>query len=70
MKLLFTAILLLQSLAGIAQKAELTALLKKYSVPGIQLIYTSGATAKTYNLGLCKSNTAQPVTVNSIFQAA
>ena len=70
MKLLFTTILLLQSLAGIAQKAELTALLKKHSVPGIQLIYTRGATVKTYNLGLRKSNTAQPVAANSIFQAA
>ena len=55
---------------GIAQRAELTALLKKYSVPGIQLIYTRGATVKAYNLGLRKSNAAQPVAANSIFQAA
>ena len=70
MKLLFTAIVLLQSLVGVAQKAELTALLKKHSVPGIQLIYTKGPAATVYNLGLCKSGTTQPVATNSIFQAA
>lgn len=70
MKLLFTAILLLQALAGVAQKSKLTALLKKKNVPGIQLIYAKGSTVTAYNLGLRKSGTAQAVTANSVFQAA
>ena len=62
--------LLLQSIMGIAQQAEIVALLKKSSVPGIQLIYTKAATVKAYNLGLCKSGTTQRVAAGSIFQAA
>ena len=55
---------------GMAQQAELVALLKKNSVPGIQLIYTNGAAVKAFNLGLRKSGTTQRVAANSIFQAA
>ena len=70
MKRIFTGLLLLQGVVGVAQRAELAALLKKENVLSIQLVYTKGGTATAYNLGLRKSGTTQLVTANSTFPAA
>ena len=70
MKILFTSLLVLASLASPAQKAPLAALLKTHNVPGMQLIYTKGATTTSYHLGLRKRGTTQAVTARSTFQAA
>jgi CubicO group peptidase (beta-lactamase class C family) len=70
MKLLLALLLLLQSLAGLAQQNELTALLKKENITGMQLIYTNGNTTKAYSLGLRQAGTTQAVDATSIFQAA
>jgi CubicO group peptidase (beta-lactamase class C family) len=70
MRRLLTLLLLLTGLAAQAQQAELTALLQRENVPGMQLSYTKGRTTKTYSLGLRQAGTTQAVTATSIFQAA
>ena len=70
MRLFVVLLLLLSGLVAQAQQAELTALLQKENVPGLQLSYTKGNTTKTYNLGVRQAGTTQAVTATSIFQAA
>ncbi|MBJ6142101.1 serine hydrolase [Hymenobacter sp. BT559] len=70
MNLFVVLLLLLSGPAAWAQQAELTALLKKENVPGMQLSYTKGKATKTYNLGLRQAGTTQVVAATSIFQAA
>ena len=70
MRLTLLLLLLLPSLAGLAQKAELVALLQKENVPGMQLVYTKGNVSTAYSLGLRQAGTTQAVADNSIFQAA
>jgi CubicO group peptidase (beta-lactamase class C family) len=70
MKLLLTLLLLFPSIAALAQKAELTALLKKENVPGMQLVYTHNGKATAYNLGVRKAGTTEAVEATTIFQAA
>jgi CubicO group peptidase (beta-lactamase class C family) len=70
MRLLFTLLLLLAGPFAWAQQAELTALLQKENVPGMQLVYTKGSATKTYSLGLRQASTTQAVKATSIFQAA
>ncbi|SHJ57900.1 CubicO group peptidase, beta-lactamase class C family [Hymenobacter daecheongensis DSM 21074] len=62
--------LLFSTFAATAQQAGLTALLKKENVPGIQLIHTKNGHTTTYSLGLRQNGTTQPVTGQTIFQAA
>lgn len=70
-KAFLTLLLLLPSLAGLAQRAaELTALLERHQVPGMQVIYTKGSTVAAYNVGVREANTTQPVTANTVFEAA
>ncbi|TVT38501.1 beta-lactamase family protein [Hymenobacter setariae] len=70
MKVLVMLLLLLGGPAAWAQQAELTALLQKENVPGLQLSYTKGKATKMYHLGLRQAGTTQAVATNSIFQAA
>jgi CubicO group peptidase (beta-lactamase class C family) len=70
MKYLLTLLLLVPALAGWGQKAELLALMQKENVPGMQVVYTKGATVRTYSLGVRRAGTAQAVAASSIFQAA
>jgi CubicO group peptidase (beta-lactamase class C family) len=70
MKLLFALLLLLAAPAAQAQQAQLTALLQKEKVPGIQLVYTKGNAVTTYNVGVRRAGTAEAVTATTIFQAA
>jgi CubicO group peptidase (beta-lactamase class C family) len=69
-KAFLTLLLLLQSLASLAQQAKLVALLKQQNVPGMQLIYTRNGKATAYNLGVCKAGANQAVGANTLFQAA
>ena len=70
MKFLLTLLLLVPALAGWGQQAELLTLLQKENVPGMQLVYTKGATVRTYNLGVRRAGTTQAVAATSTFQAA
>jgi len=72
MKFFLPLLLSLMSQAALAQQtsAALTALLTRYNVPGMQLIYTKGATATAYNLGVRQAGTSQPVTAATTFEAA
>jgi CubicO group peptidase (beta-lactamase class C family) len=66
--LLLTALL---SQTALAQRAaELTALLQRHGVPGMQVVYTKGKTVEAYNLGVREAGTSQPVTAATIFEAA
>ena len=67
--LLLLAVLLSQT--ALAQRAaELTALLQRYSVPGMQVVYTKGKIVEAYNLGVREAGTSQPVTAATTFEAA
>ncbi|GAB3638938.1 hypothetical protein GCM10027422_45290 [Hymenobacter arcticus] len=67
--LLFLFILLTQT--ALAQRAaELTALLQRHGVPGMQVVYTKGKTVEAYNLGVREAGTSQPVTAATTFEAA
>ncbi|QKG54178.1 serine hydrolase [Hymenobacter sp. BRD67] len=72
MKNLLTLLLALLSQVALAQsrKDELTALMQRHHVPGMQLVYTKGKTVETYNLGVREAGTSQPVTATTIFEAA
>ncbi|GAA3929006.1 serine hydrolase domain-containing protein [Hymenobacter algoricola] len=71
MKILFTtALLLFHGLTARAQQAELTALLNKHHVTGLQLIYAKNGQAQAYSLGQRQAGTGQPVTAKTTFQAA
>ena len=70
MKFIVSALLLLRSVAALAQQAELAALLRQEKVVGIQVVYTRGATSKTYSLGLRRAGTTEAVDAETIFQAA
>lgn len=49
---------------------QLLALMHKYHVPGMQLVYTKGTTSQTYALGLRQAGTTLPVTATTTFEAA
>ncbi|UOQ76665.1 beta-lactamase family protein [Hymenobacter sp. 5516J-16] len=70
MKNILTLALLLYSFVTTAQQAELTALLKKENVTGIQLIYSKKGETTQYSLGLRQAGTTQAIDANTIFQAA
>jgi CubicO group peptidase (beta-lactamase class C family) len=70
MKPLLALPLLLASPAARAQQAELTALLQKNKVPGMQLSYTKGTTTKTYSLGVRQAGTPGAITATTCFSAA
>ncbi|RZK31046.1 MAG: class A beta-lactamase-related serine hydrolase, partial [Hymenobacter sp.] len=69
-----TTLLLLLSLfsqTALAQRtAELTALLQRHGVPGMQVVYTKGKIVEAYNLGVREVGTSQPVTAATTFEAA
>lgn len=70
---LFTTLLLaLTPALGWAQPRaqQLKALLQKYHVPGMQLVYTKGNTSQHYALGLRQANSRLPVTARTTFEAA
>ncbi len=57
--------------AALAQRAaELTALLQRHGVPGMQVVYTKGQIVETYNLGVREAGANQPVTAATVFEAA
>ncbi|OGX83590.1 serine hydrolase domain-containing protein [Hymenobacter coccineus] len=61
----------LLSQGALAQHAaELTALLQRYGVPGMQVVYTKGKTVEAYNLGVREAGANQPVTAATTFEAA
>ncbi len=65
--LLFT---LLTQIAHAQRAAELTALMQRHGVPGMQLVYTHGQRTQTYSLGVGEAGTSQPVTAATTFEAA
>lgn len=71
MKQIFTFLCMLWSGVAVAQhQQELTVLLEKEQVPGIQLVYTRKGETIRYSLGLAKAGTTQAVTASTTFQAA
>ncbi len=70
MKHLLTWLLVLTAFSSRGQKTELLALMRKYSVPGMQVVYTKGTHIGTYNLGVRRAGTPQTVAASSTFQAA
>ncbi len=70
MKYLLTLLLLLPACFSYGQKNELLALMQRYSVPGMQVIYTKGTQVRAYNLGVRRAGTAQAVAATATFQAA
>ncbi|MBB4601139.1 CubicO group peptidase (beta-lactamase class C family) [Hymenobacter luteus] len=72
MKKILPLLFLLYSVAAVAQQhqQELSALLEKEQVPGMQLVYTRKGETIRYSLGLAKAGTAQAVTAATTFQAA
>ena len=64
-------LLALLTQSALAQRAtELTALMKRYAIPGMQVVYTKGKTTEAYNLGVREAGTSQPVTAATVFEAA
>ena len=61
---------LLTQTAHAQRAAELTALMQRYGVPGMQVVYTKGRTVTAYNLGVREAGTSPPVTAVTIFEAA
>ena len=56
---------------ALAQRAaELTALLQRHGVPGMQVVYSKGKTVESYSLGVREAGASQPVTANTTFEAA
>ncbi len=56
---------------ALAQRAaELTALLQRHQVPGMQVVYTKGKAVEAYNLGVREAGSSQPVTAATTFEAA
>ncbi|GAA4501926.1 hypothetical protein GCM10023172_24480 [Hymenobacter ginsengisoli] len=51
-------------------QAELTALMQRHHVPGMQLVYTKGTAVQNYSLGVREAGTQQLVTATTIFEAA
>jgi CubicO group peptidase (beta-lactamase class C family) len=70
MKLLLALFLLLAGPTAQAQQAELTALIQKEKVPGMQLVYTKGKAVTAYSLGVRRAGTTEAVTATTSFQAA
>jgi CubicO group peptidase (beta-lactamase class C family) len=71
MRIPFLLLLMLLSQTALAQRAaELTALLQRHGVPGMQVVYTKGKTVQAYNLGVREAGTNQPVTAATTFEAA
>ena len=70
MRFLVLLLTLLSQTALAQHTAELTALLQRHHVPGLQLVYTKGAAVQTCNLGVREAGTTQPVTATTIFEAA
>ncbi|MGI4834459.1 MAG: serine hydrolase domain-containing protein [Janthinobacterium lividum] len=52
-----------------AQQAQLEALLKRYHVPGMQLVHTKGKAVRAYYVGVREAGTSQPVTAATLFEA-
>ena len=71
MRIPFLLLLTLLTPPALAQRAaQLTALLQRHGVPGMQVVYTKGKTVETYNLGVREAGTSQPVTAATTFEAA
>ena len=69
-RMLATLLLSAGSQAALAQRAaQLEALLKRYQVPGMQLVYTHGRQVEAYSLGVRKAGASQPVTATTTFEA-
>ncbi|AYA36848.1 class A beta-lactamase-related serine hydrolase [Hymenobacter oligotrophus] len=70
MKVFLTALLWLCTLAAAAQQAELTALLKKHNVPGLQVVFSRKGETTQYSLGVRQAGKAEALTANTLMQAA
>lgn len=67
--LLALGLLLLLKPTAYAQQAQLAALLQRYHVPGMQLVYTKGRTTKAYSVGVRQAGTSEPITAATTFEA-
>ncbi|OON65647.1 hypothetical protein B0919_23505 [Hymenobacter sp. CRA2] len=67
---MITALLWLYTCVAVAQQQQLTALMQKANVPGLQLVYSRGTTVRSYYLGKRQNGTAQAVDARTTFQAA
>ncbi|KUG07224.1 hypothetical protein ASU33_12685 [Solirubrum puertoriconensis] len=63
-------LLWLSAFAATAQQAELTALLQKENVPGLQLVFSKKGETVQYSLGAPEAGTTKTLTANTIMQAA
>ncbi|MGI4736690.1 MAG: serine hydrolase domain-containing protein [Janthinobacterium lividum] len=71
MRILLLFLFSLLSQAALAQHvAELTALLQRRGVPGMQVVYTKGKKVEAYNLGVREAGGSQRITATTIFEAA
>ena len=71
MRILLLFLLALLSQVALAQHAaELTTLMERHQVPGMQVVYTHGQRTQTYSLGVREAGTSPPVTAATIFEAA
>jgi len=61
---------LLSHAASAQRAAELTALLQRHGVPGMQVVYTKGRKVEAYQVGVREAGSSQPVTATTIFEAA
>lgn len=69
MRYLLALGLLLLLKPAYAQQAQLEALLQRYHVPGMQLVYTKGKAVRAYHVGVREAGTSQPVTDATILEA-
>jgi hypothetical protein len=58
MRYLLALGLLLLLKPAYAQQAQLEALLQRYHVPGMQLVYTKGKAVRTYHVGVREAGTS------------
>ncbi len=68
--LLLLLCILLSQAASAQRAAELTALLQRYGVPGMQVVYIKGKKVEAYHVGVREAGSSQPVTATTIFEAA
>ncbi|GAB2955796.1 serine hydrolase domain-containing protein [Hymenobacter coalescens] len=64
------ALLCFTAFVAAAQQQELTALLQKASVPGLQVVYTRGTVVKVYSAGVRQAGNQAAVDATTTFQAA
>ena len=69
-KTIYLIILFLAFNQAFAQEQKLSALLKDYGIPGMQLVYAKGDKMQSVNIGTVSKGSDKTVTSNTIFEAA